>query len=501
MGTINIRSHYPNTKLYDYITYLERINLDKERIHDLANGNGFIISSPKAIKDDLKDINGIYSSRFGQTLQDINPFANRYRCECGHTTSRFYHGLKCERCGKEVKYVDDNYECTGWIVLNDPYHVIHPNIFKSIEFLIGSKELKNILAIKNKKDQDGNEIVTVSHKDEPFAGIGMIDFYERFDEIIDYYAMKKPLKAQYAEDIRSVRDRVFTQSIPVYTSLLRPYKLEGGMFNFEGNNALYNIMAKLAATINNDELRIYRKKKPKDQLLYDLQFKFNDLYDEIVSIISGKKGNVRGCFGGRFNFTARSVIGANPKLRIDEVELSYYALVGLLQQVIINILHKTYGMKYDKAYEFLTIECMLEPNQIIIDIINALIRDSGRGIPVLINRNPTIAFGGVLQMYCVGIAEGCTMVIPLQIIEGMGADFDGDTLNIMYIINQEFLKAAELTFNPRNCCYIDMNDGYFNNSYNHQRDTLVNINALKGLSRYNYSPEQLAKIKAAQQAM
>ena len=40
------------------------------------------------------------------------------------------------------------------------------------------------------------------------------------------------------------------------------------------------------------------------------------------------------------NFSARSVIVPNPKLRIDQVKLPYHALVELLQQSIINILKK-----------------------------------------------------------------------------------------------------------------------------------------------------------------
>ena len=45
--------------------------------------------------------------------------------------------------------------------------------------------------------------------------------------------------------------------------------------------------------------------------------------------------------------------------------------------------------------------------------------------------------------------------------------------------------------------YISKNDGMFNNSYNHKRDTIINMNTLAYLSRDKYSKEQLEKIKAA----
>ena len=74
----------------------------------------------------------------------------------------------------------------------------------------------------------------------------------------------------------------------------------------------------------------------------------------------------------------------------------------------------------------------------------------------------------------------------------------GDTLNILLIINKEFQTAAENVFNPRNSMYISKNDGMFNNSYNHKRDTIINMNTLVQLSRDKYSESQLAAINAAQ---
>ena len=71
----------------------------------------------------------------------------------------------------------------------------------------------------------------------------------------------------------------------------------------------------------------------------------------------------------------------------------------------------------------------------------------------------------------------------------------GDTLNILYIINKDFQTAAEYVFNPRNAMYISKNDGMFNNSYNHKRDTIINMNTFVQLSRSKYTTEQLATIK------
>ena len=65
--------------------------------------------------------------------------------------------------------------------------------------------------------------------------------------------------------------------------------------------------------------------------------------------------------------------------------------------------------------------------QILEDMINN--RCEGEGIPVIINRNPSIAYGSLLQMYCKGINYDYTMSMPLQVLPLLAADFDKQTLS------------------------------------------------------------------------
>ena len=86
-------------------------------------------------------------------------------------------------------------------------------------------------------------------------------------------------------------------------------------------------------------------------------------------------------------------------------------------------------MRYNDAYKFLQ-ESMHHENPTIRQIIEGIIRSYEHGIPVLINRNPTINLGGILSMNCVKIADGFTMASPLPILEGLAADFDRITVRI-----------------------------------------------------------------------
>lgn len=99
-------------------------------------------------------------------------------------------------------------------------------------------------------------------------------------------------------------------------------------------------------------------------------------------------------------------------------------------------------------------------------------------------------------MYCIGINFNYCMSIPLQVLVPLAADFDGDVLNIMHIINDVFLERTREVFNPRNAMYISRNDGMLNNSVLPQKDTLVNANTLNDMSLKKYTDKELEHIKA-----
>lgn len=494
---------YPQSDEYEYMTILERLDLDNERIKDIKSGNGFIIKPPKGLKKDIRNQDGIYSFRFGApSVMDADSFTDRYRCLCGEKISTLYEGDICPSCKTRVIYRGDNIKKTGWIVLNDKYHYIHPNLYWTISQFIGAEKLKRILNAEIKVNSDGNIInVTLIKKDEPFKGIGMMEFYNRFDEIIEYYNNKytpsKPEKKIYYDDIKMYRNLIFTHSIAVFSSILRPIiEDNNGGLKYEECNQNFTMLNMLVATLNKDSLKIDQKSKERLKILYDIQCQINDLYEKIRDMLAKKKGDIRSAIGGRFCFTSRSVIKQDVNLKADQVKLPFAGLCELLQQVIINFLVKTnvcssYAEARKRWYK-----CKISNNDpIIYNIIESYIKESDRGLPVLINRNPTIARGGILSCKVVGINNDYTMSISLLVLKLLAADFDGDTLNIMYLYNKDFIEIADEVLSPRQM-FISNNDGYCNSDLLHSRDTIINANSLKSL--YDYTEEEKIKIRKLQ---
>ena len=83
------------------------------------------------------------------------------------------------------------------------------------------------------------------------------------------------------------------------------------------------------------------------------------------------------------------MIRQDASLRVDQVKLPYVELVKCLQQRIINILVRNYNISpsdaYDKWYKAIS-----KKDDRVAEIIDNLIKASPEGLPVLINRNPTI---------------------------------------------------------------------------------------------------------------
>lgn len=426
---------YPHSDEFDFESYIEFIDFDKECEKDVVSGNGFIVEpAGRNIKKDLKAEDGIFSPKFGQTLADANPFIDRYKCRCGKLRGRIHAGLRCPECGKLCEFVDDNFGYFGWMVLEDPYVIIHPVFYKKIESFFGKgisvqgakrTKLENILDITESTAPLTRKAAETKAKEEPYFGIGMVEFVNKFEEIMDFYLKKKPNRKDYYDDIMDHKDIVFTHSIPVFTTLLRPFDINDGNMTYEPTNAMYTMMNKLVTVINKNQTKIQREPKIKNQQLYNLQKKFMELYTELENILSGKKGDFRCLLGGRYNFSSRNVIVQNPDLRIDEVTLPVIGLAILLEQRIKNILCRLHNMSPTEAHD-IWYKSTITPNPKVSAIIQSIIDDCKakgmRGLFVIINRNPSISYGSILGMFCVGFTESYTMAVPLQILPSLAAD-------------------------------------------------------------------------------
>lgn len=493
----NIPLNENGQPLYKFESRIVPIDFDKECEDDIVKGTGFYIVKKQNIKKDIRSIDSIFSSRFGMQIDDVTPFGDVYKCKCGKTMMKVNNGLFCPFCHTKVRYVANDFSITGWIKMND-FTVIHPNMFKKLVAFIGKKIFDDIINVEPKIDEDGFAIPKTPSKSNPFSGIGFMELRDRFDEVMEFYRNKYKSNANkmaYYEDIMQNKNIVFTHCLPVYTSQLRPFSIKQNKFNFEGNNALYNLIAGLVAKLNKHDIYSRNRSKPTNQILYDIQMKYMEIYADLEKVIAQKKGYTRSLNGGRYNFTARNVIIPDPDLRIDEVILPYPTLIELMSLTIINVLTKTYSPA--EAYRIWD-EARIEYNPMIADLIQNIIDNQYVGI--ILNRNPSISPSSIIQLHVIGVTKNDTYSchLPHEILKSMGADFDGDTLNITLIINDEFLLNATKLFNPRLSMQVSYNDGMFNSKMSLQTDTMICINSFAQLGINSITEEELRLIEVCQ---
>jgi hypothetical protein len=180
---------------------------------------------------------------------------------------------------------------------------------------------------------------------------------------------------------------------------------------------------------------------------------------------------------------------------MDEISLPYFGLALLMEQVIINILQKSYNITYAQAYK-LWYYATLQVDQRVLDIINNLIK-AGK-VRVLINRNPTIFYQSIVYKRVVECTLDFVMGMDVYTLDGLTADFDGDTLNIKMLYNKRFADECEKIYSPRNAFCISRDDGRMNSSVNIFKDTVINLNGLINLSKEFYSSDNKQKIAALQ---
>lgn len=422
---------------------LTALNWDLECKLDMATGQGFRITEP-AIKGTTKLYNGIQSERFGTDFDSEEGFSERYRCSRGCTTGKVFEGSKCPICGGVVEFRDVDLSVTGWMIIDD-HCIIHPIFYNKLEGIIGEKAFREIVTFDKLVNRDGN-LESKGASSSPFYGIGIPGFMDAFDEVMDYYSIKKKNKSEEIAEIYRNRDKIFTHSIPVYSAILRPMSFRGESLFYCPIDKLYNKIFTSVRLLNDIELYEARRKKlAKDKrermdvghILTNIQMDLMTLWGEIFDQIDGKSGQIQGeILGGMLNWSSRDVIIPDPTLKADEIRLNYAAFLELFRFEIIGQIMRVNNVSASEAMNQWAL-AKIQYNPKVYEIMNYLLKKETRR--VIINRNPSINFGSLMCVKIKSVKNDSqhdyTMSMPAQILTPMNADQSRSEDTAMYLMN------------------------------------------------------------------
>ena len=481
---------------------IENLNWDELYKEDIASGIGFDIDDVKAIdKNDKRSDRGIYSNLFGTELSDDIESNDTYSCKCKKLQGAFYYDEKnpvyCPNCGEPVKKNVTDMKKTGWITLREGIHLINPLYYYMMEKLIGSKNLNNIIFYNKDRDEDGNIIYNMDYFDDknPFYTIGMIEFYERFDEILDYYHENitgVPSVRQNKEEIyqflKANKESVFCNHFPVYTLLLRPIliikntaKNKKNNMIFADINSKYQLLVTNVCDLNKDDTTFDLKSLKVLPLMYQSQTILNKIHKTTIdNQISGKEGHIRGSMlGERVNFSARAVIvPLIGHYQLNEIKLPYLMFLELYKYEIMNLLCRLDKMTINESIKRWN-KALERFDKRIYQIMKLIIEKTKGGLYCFINRNPSLNYGSMLVMKVIDVKsdyDDLTMSVPLNVLGLLAADFDGDVMNIISIKSREFVNHYKNIFDPR-MMLIDRNNGKFNRKLSLIKDQMIGLYA------------------------
>ena len=293
---------------------LVKLNWDECCELDLLRGRGFIVSEPAITGKDTKSMYGIQSPLFASDWEDgESAFEDRYSCQCGAMKGKIFEGEICPECNSKIEYRDVDLSFTGWIVINN-HKIIQPIYYNKLSSIIGNKTFAEIIKYDKYIDRDGH-VLEKTTDSNPFKGIGLIEFRERFIEILEYYKIKKKNKLEEIKEIEDDVDKVFASCIPVFSSVLRPVSFRNDSFFYSTIDKRYNSIFSSARLLNDTELYEKRRRKwtkeKKERMdtatiLSSIQEKLMQLWELIFDLIDQKDGHIKSeILGGMINFSSR----------------------------------------------------------------------------------------------------------------------------------------------------------------------------------------------------
>ena len=364
---------------------------------------------------------GLFSKRiFG----DVESTENEYACECKNLSGKFYEGAICPKCHTPVQFIEPHLNKIGWIDLSGnkydengliaergrEYHIIKYYAYQFLEKVIGRKNLKMIITVPNTITASGElnqeliQQVQEEKEEQKYWFIGLSKFYENYNEILTYYyKLHKEAETEAYEFLQDPID-VWTDKIPVISALLRPaMRTEDGLKLDELNNIYIRIITQnniLNSKTNN--LQIIQ-----NSALASLQAQYMILNEKVLDVLKGKDGLIRNNIcGARVFYTARNIISpADPETKMDELEVPYLTFLELYKFELINILCKVKDISIMEASE-IHFKAALEFNEEIYLMMQKIIQDEEVG--VILNRNPTIAYGSMLYLRITKVKKDMT---------------------------------------------------------------------------------------------
>lgn len=376
------------------------------------------------------------------------------QCDCGELRNGYLIDKVCPSCNTTVIKPFENINPLLWIkTFDDNTKFLNPEFWSMLSKLISTK----MDGVRWLADSSYNPPVVppmLRPLKDIIGGRGYLNLINNLNKILLFLKNSTIIKTSLNKRSKldglitiyeTSEDLLFSNYLPLINKkLFIAEKTATGQYN---SILLADIidMAVLAITSANDvDMSTRRIHNNTAKLISNSSILFTNYMTDMAA---GKNGFYRkNIYGTRMHFSFRYVISSLEIMYdYDTVHVPWSVGLTTFRPHVINKLKK-------RGYRIKKIERMISDSTkcyhpVIDEILQELIDESPyKGIPILANRNPTLLVGSIQRVFITKFKTNVrdeTVNISILIAKAFNADFDGDELNFVLLLDNLMAELAE----------------------------------------------------------
>lgn len=437
---------------------------------------------PKRTSRDRNTINNLLVMEVGEEFDNVP------QCSCGSLSGAMYRGVRCTHCDTIVEELVGS-ELTSKVWIRTPNGIpalMNPQYWNQLRmYLMRGKNSSDPGDDKSEKKTASTKfdllqwLTNPTYRPEKIAktalkmiqrleDIGMnkrgyIHFYDNFDTYLPFLLTdkafrKSPRNATAGLELLHLfqknRENVWQQYIKIPNRAVNIIEQNNSARNYDPMTPLLLRAVREIVGIDDEENSrgndsIRRRETQCSKLLTYLSD-----YSSMVNsqFLGSKHGLIRkNVIAGRSNYTGRFVVTAiSTPHEMDEVHLPWVGFMGIYEPQIRNVLSKRYGFSAQTISRILTkYQRTYHPElyKIMTDLIQSSRGEDGKvGLPLVLNRNPTLKQGSIVLLRCTMVktdVRDLSASTSGQIAPLYNGDFDGDEETLMALVDKRMVRAFE----------------------------------------------------------
>lgn len=373
-------------------------------------------------------------------------------CDCGELKGEYNVGVRCDNCGSEVLPLTERpLESTLWIAAPKGVRaLINPVMWTILSNAMSGENFRLLEWLCNSGYVPKNPNAGMLHRAKSLKlKRGLNNFHDNFDEIMQVVFSNKLYKGRARDLIDFVhenRDRVFCQHLPVPTKLGFITETNGSATY--ADSTMYPALDAIRTISSIESGPSQPPLRVKENRTAKAISQLAKYYEDFVRESLGKKEGWfrKHVFGSRTHFSFRAVINSlSDNHEYDEVHLPWGLAVSVLRAHLTNKL-LALGKTPNEINKFLK-EHTLVYHPLLDQLFQELIDESPYGgIPIVLQRNPTLKRGSAQALRVTRVRQEVrinTISLSTLILKAPNADFDGDEMNGLIILDHKLYEAMQ----------------------------------------------------------